>query len=204
MTDKQKEISLKLKEGEIQYVKNLLSELKDKSKHNPDYWENKVKVCFDLSWKLLTLKETDASIFDYNYRTAKEILLEYIKLKPNVFEAYYYLAMLHDYFGETSKRDSLYEEILFWGMGDWNTALVKIKSKEYEEAQENLFLCIEKLSFFIDNVPSFYYAYKMRAKCFKILRKTDEENSDMENYNENYNKYGKQKVFEWTKKYNLE
>lgn len=203
MSEIQDEISRRLKEGEIQYVKSLLIELKDKSKHKPDYWENKTALCLEVANKLLARKESDESIFLYNYKTAKEILLAFIKIRPDVFEAIYTLAMVHDFFHEADQRDKIYREILEWAMGDWNEALNFIKAHNNSEAVENLNLCIEKLTFFISYVPTFYYSYKMRARCYKMLRLKDKENSDMENYESNFSKFGPQPVFDWSKGYNL-
>lgn len=203
MSENQEEIMRRLKEGEIQYVRSLLIQLKDKSKHTRDFWENKTTLCLEVAIKLLTRKDSDESIILDNWKTAKEILLAFLKIRPDVFEAVYYLAICHDFFQEVNERDKTYREILQWAMGDWNEALDCIKANNNGEAIENLNLCIQKLTFFISYVPEFFYAYKMRAKCYKMMRKKDQENSDMENYEFNYSKFGTQPELNWTKGYNL-
>lgn len=65
-------------------------------------------------------------------------------------------------------------------------------------------LCIEKLTFFIDWVPSFYYANKMRAKCFRMFGKTNAEIKDMDCYELNVQKLGPQQDLSWTKGFKLE
>jgi hypothetical protein len=84
--------------------------------------------------------------------------------------------------GETRNRDSTYREILKWAIGDWNQTLVCTKSNSNSEAVESLNECIEKLTFFIDWVLEFYFAFKMRARCYRMLRRKDAEIKDLENY----------------------
>jgi len=203
MSEIQEEIARRLKEGEIQYVKSLLIKLKDKSKHKTDYWENKTALCLDVAINLLKRHESDESVILYNYKTAKEILLAFIKIRPDNFAGHYYLAICYNFFNEASERDKIHREILEWAMGDWNHALDCIKANNKSEAVESLDLCIEKLTFFIDWVPTFYYAYKMRAKSYRKRLKKDQENSDMEIYDLNCSKFGPQPVLSWTKGYNL-
>lgn len=128
MTERQKFVRL-LNEGEVKYVMNLLENLKDKMAHNPDYWQDKTTLCLEVAIKLLQRKEDTID----NFRTAKDILEKFNILRPNVFEAHYYLAICYGYLGQDDDRDNLYREIPEWSMGDWSHALDCIKANRRRE-----------------------------------------------------------------------
>ncbi len=194
MTDKQREIEERLEEGEVQYVRSLLIKLIDKAKHQEDYWDDKSYLCFKVAIKK----------FDKNdIELAKELLLGYINLCPNSYEAYPYLARCYDKLGDNDNRDLIYQEILEWAMGDYNKGLHCLTANDNETAIRALNLCIEKLSFFVEFVPTFYYVFKMRARCYHKLMQKSEEDSDIKTYELKVTNNGPQPEFTWTKDYNF-
>jgi tetratricopeptide (TPR) repeat protein len=194
MIDKQKEIDDLLNEGELQYIRSLLIKLRNKSKHQEDYWYDKSYLCFKVAIKK----------FDKNeFQLAKELLLGYIKLRPDSYEAFPYLARCYDKLGDIDSRDKIYQEILEWAMGDYNTGLDCLISKNNETAIQSLNLCIEKLSFFVEFVPTFYYVFKMLARCYNKLKQKEEEDIAINTYAVEVANKGPQPELKWTKSYNL-
>lgn len=194
MTDKQKEIEERLEEGEIQYVRSLLIKLINKSEHQEDYWYDKSYLCFKVAVKK----------FDKNdIQLAKELLLGYLNLRPDSYEAYPYLARCYDKLEDVDNRDKIYQEILEWAMGDYNTGLDGFISSDNETAIQSINLCIEKLSFFVDFVPTFYYVFKMRARCYHKLMQKSEAESDIKTYELKVTNNGPQPELTWTKDYNF-
>ena len=194
MTDKQKEIEERLDEGEVQYIRSLLIKLKDKSKHQEDYWYDKSYLCLQVAIK--KFNNNDMPL-------AKELLLGYLSLRPDSYEAYPYLARCYDKLGDVNNRDNIYQEILEWAMGDYNTGLDSFISSDNQTAIQSLNLCIEKLSFFVEFVPAFYYVFKMRARCYHKLMQKSEAESDIKTYELKVTNNGPQPELTWTKDYNF-
>ena len=166
--------------------------LRDKSRHKEDYWENKSLLCFNTAIKYI----------DNDPLLCLELLNGFLILRPNFFEAYPYLVLIYERFGQWEKRDKIYHEIFKWALGDWNAALDAKDNNDFELAELHFNLCTEKLDFFIEKIPGFYYAYKMRARCFYQLGLIEKSNNDWKLFEE-HEKIGPMEVFSWTKNFNL-
>ena len=137
-----------------------------------------------------------------DYLFSKEILLLFIDLRPNFPIAYEYIALCYKFLNQHEEKEKIYLEYIQWTFGDWNTAMDMIeKARETKDRTINpvpiLESFIDKVSFFIDNVPEFYESYKMRSKAYRLLGMKNECQSDIDMYNKKVENYGPQKNISW-------
>lgn len=181
-------------EREISSIRKSLISLKKSDELEPHYWQMQSDFCFR------------RIVYWFNkgkYDVTLELILDFLTLRPNYFEAYPYLARCYQVFNNTEKLEGIYQEILEWALGDWNEMAESIENEDNERAWQNINLHIQKLNFFIDYVDTFFYAYKMRAKCYGIMGEEEKEKNDIEKYNEKANQYGSDYIPSWALQYGL-
>jgi tetratricopeptide (TPR) repeat protein len=179
---------------ELYSLRISLKRLKNIEQLEPNFWNLQSNFCFQrtLNW----FNKGD-------YETARDLILDLLDVRPNLVEAYYYLARCYNMLNNSIERDMIYQEILEWAMGDWNSFADAIEENDNDKAREYLNLCIKKLSFFIEYVEEFFHAYKMRAKCYRALNDFEKEKRDLDKFREKTQSYGVNFIPIWASKYNI-
>jgi len=171
----------KLQEGEYKGVDMYLRNIKLYTKTNDEkFYREYDKLMF---------------LIKHSFRRGNYPLIEYalnglLKIRPNAYEAYEYLALSNREQSKNDQAEQLYKEMLEWGMGD-------INQEQYE-------LAIEKFSFFVNNITEFYYSYIMRAEAYLKTDRIELAIGDLEKYRNLKMENGVQALLPWIKAYNLD
>jgi tetratricopeptide (TPR) repeat protein len=164
----------------LESIKNTLISLVSYENKSDNYFRNTSYSCFLFAIELFDKKHYEKSI---------EVINLFLKLRPNFTEAFFYRARAYKLLDNDSSAIKDYIEILEWLIGDSSF-------DDYE-------LAINKISFFIDFVPEFFFAYILRSREFIKLGKYALAEKDVNIY-KTLKKANNIGVPDWAKNYKLD